>query len=105
MSAVGMCPSVKPGPDVSGTLRVRCEINGSGRECRILELSSRRAFVESFVPAVTGSRVRMNFHLPNGHLVYASGVVTHHQFSVGFDVDFTEISRSDRDQIDSLLGF
>ncbi|HSE97129.1 MAG TPA: hypothetical protein VLD57_02590 [Blastocatellia bacterium] len=104
MSAVGMCASAKPGPDASGTLRVRCEINGSGRECRILELNSRRAFVESYVPAVTGSRIRMNFHLPNGHLVYASGVVTHHQFKVGFGVDFTEMSNPDRDQIDSFLG-
>ena len=104
MSAVGMCPSVKPGPEAGAMLRVRCEINGSGRECRILELNSRRAFVESYIPAVTGSRVRMNFRLPNGHLIYASGVVTHHQFKVGFDVDFTEISGSDRNQIDSLFG-
>ncbi|HWP43853.1 MAG TPA: hypothetical protein VNO14_11490 [Blastocatellia bacterium] len=95
---------MKPGPDASGMLRVRCEINGSGRECRILELNSRRAFVESFVPAVAGSKVKMNFHLPNGYQVCASGVVTHHQFKVGFGVDFVEMSGSDRDQIDSFLG-
>lgn len=104
MSAVGVCASAKTGPDAGGMLRVRCEINGSGRECRILELNSRRAFVESFVPAVTGSRVRMNFHLPNGHQVCASGVVTHHKFKIGFGVDFTDMSGSDRDQIDSFLG-
>jgi hypothetical protein len=104
MSAAGACASVATGAGVQGLLRVRCEINGDGRECRILDLNPRRAFVESFVPPVTGSKVNLQFRLPDGHKVSAAGVVSFHQFRVGFGVDFTELSLQDREIINRFVG-
>jgi hypothetical protein len=104
MSAVGVCASSNKGVESEGFLRARCEVNGSGRDCRLLDINSRRAFVESFVPAITGSEVTLQFRLPNGHHVCTTGVVTNHQFTLGFDVDFTELSSRDREQINKLLA-
>lgn len=75
-----------------------------GRDCRILNLTPRRAYVESFVPAVTGSKVSLQFRLPNGHLVRAKGVVSDHQFKIGFGVDFTDMSAADADSLFNFVG-
>ena len=104
MSAVGACASSNNRADSKGFLRARCEVNGSRRDCRLLNISSRKVFVESFVPAITGSEVRLQFQLPNGYQVCTTGIVTHHRFRFGFDVDFTEMSSYDREQINSLVG-
>ena len=85
-------------------LRVRCETTGLGRECRIMDLSHKGAFIESFVPPVTGTKVSLRFQLPNGHLICAAGVVKYHQFKVGFGLEFTELSSSDRSQIVGLVA-
>jgi len=85
-------------------LRARCEIEGKGRDCRILDLNSQRVFVDSFVPAVTGTTVTLRFRLPNGHQVCTSGLVTDHKFRVGFSVNFIDLSTHDREQIDNLNG-
>lgn len=103
MSAVGACASAKDGIELRNFLRARCELNGSGRDCRIISLTTQSVFVESFVPPVTGSKVRMWFRLPNGHQVCAAGMVTEHRFQEGFSVDFIELAQRDREQIDSLL--
>ncbi|HEY7545414.1 MAG TPA: PilZ domain-containing protein [Blastocatellia bacterium] len=104
MSAAGVCATAPTRAEANGLLRVRCEVNGDGRECRILDLSPNRAFVESFVPPVTGSRINLQFHLPDGHKVLASGVVSYHQFRVGFGVDFTDLSSQDCERINSFVG-
>jgi hypothetical protein len=83
-------------------LRVRCEANGNGRDCRILNLTAQRVFVDSFVPALTGTRVTLRFCLPNGHQICATGIVSDHIFQVGFAVDFVDLSPHDRDQINAL---
>lgn len=102
MSAAGMCASAKESA-ITGSLRGRCEVNGNARDCRILNLTGERVFVESFVPVVTGSRVLLQFQLPNGRHVTTRGVVSHHEFKSGFDVEFTGMSGSDRDEINSLV--
>lgn len=102
MSAAGTCATVK-GRKVAGPLRGRCEVNGNSRDCRILNLTSERAFVESFVPIVRGSKVRLHVQLPSGHGVTTSGVVTHHEFKSGFDIEFTRLSPADREQLASYL--
>ncbi len=104
MSAVGMCKSVDGQKQSQGLMRVHCELNGHGRDYRILDLTTRQAFVESFVPAVTGTTVTLRFRLPNGHQVCTTGVVSYHQFKVGFGVDFTDMSVQDREQITDLVG-
>jgi len=104
MSAVGVCASSSNRLEYRGVLRARCETSGNGRDCRLLNLSSNKASVESFVPVITGSPVTLHFRLPNGHLVRANGVVSHHQFTVGFDVDFTDLSSNDREEINSFIG-
>ena len=104
MSAVGVCASSNNRVEYQGFLRARCETNGNGRDCRLLNLTSRRAFVESYVPPVTGSQVTLHFRLPNGHQICTSGVVSHHKFSEGFDVNFTDLSAYDREQINGLLS-
>ena len=104
MSAVGACA---PAGDRTGSrnfLRARCEFNGNGRDCRIVNLSSNGVFVESYVPAVTGSRITLSFRLPNGHQVCTPGVVSDHRFQVGFSVEFVGLSPHDRDQINGIVG-
>ena len=79
-------------------------MDGSGRDCRMLNLNSRGAFVESFVPPVTGTQVILHFRLPSGHQIRAFGVVSNHQLKVGFDLDFTDLSAFDREQINNFLS-
>ncbi|HXG94852.1 MAG TPA: hypothetical protein VNN73_21110 [Blastocatellia bacterium] len=104
MSAAGMCTSTGTKTESRSYLRARCEVNGLGRDCRILNLSSRKAFVESFVPAITGSKVSLQFRLPNGYVVCTTGVVSNHEFKVGFGVDFTGMSAADFDQLHNFVG-
>lgn len=85
-------------------IRVRCEAVGTGRDCRILDLNPSGAFIESYVPLTAGSQVNLRFCLPNGHPVSVSGLVNYHQFTVGFGVEFNDLSGADRDQICSFLG-
>lgn len=104
MSAVGACASTGNRAQRENSLRARCEANGIARDCRILNLTARRVFVESFVPAISGSEVLLRFRLPNGHQVCTAGVVSDHKFQVGFSVDFVGLSPHDRDQINSLVA-
>ena len=85
-------------------LRARCEMNGNGRDCRIVNLTAEGVFVESYVPAVTGSRITLHFRLPNGHQVCTPGVVSDHRFQVGFSVEFVDLSPHDRDQIIGIVA-
>lgn len=79
-------------------------MNGNSRDCRILSLTGERAFVESFVPIVRGSKVLLHVQLPNGEGVTTKGVVTQHEFKSGFDVEFTGLSSADREQLNSFLA-
>lgn len=89
---------------VQNFLRARCEVNGNGRDCRIINLTAQRVFVDSFVPALTGTNVTLRFRLPNGHQVCTAGVVSDHKFQVGFSVDFVDLSAQDRDQINCMIA-
>jgi hypothetical protein len=104
MSAVGACASTANPAQQGNVLRASCEANGTPRDCRILNLTAERVFVESFVPNVTGSAVTLRFRLPNGHQVCTAGVVREHKFEVGFEVDFVNLSRDDRDQISRAIA-
>lgn len=99
MSAIGVCKSIEREAEM---LRARCEVNGLKRDCRVSQLHEGGLFVESFVPAVTGSSVNLSFQLPNGHQVTTTGVVSRHQFKLGFQVDFDLLSSTDREQITSF---
>jgi hypothetical protein len=101
MSAVAYAGYAK---EPKGLLRARCETREGAMDCRILDLNSNGAFIESFVPPVTGSTVCLNFMLPSGETVSASGVVKYHQFRLGFGLEFTELSGKDRDRIRSFTG-
>jgi hypothetical protein len=104
MSAVGACATAGNRAELQNFLRARCEVNGNGRDCRIVNLTTRRVFVESFIPALTGSKVTLRFRLPNGHQVCTTGVVSDHRFQVGFSVDFVDLSPHDHDQINGLVA-
>ena len=104
MAAIGICASSGKQTVYRGELRARCETQGGGRDCRLFNLTPHRAFVESFIPHVTGTRVTLRFDLPNGHQVCTDGVVSHHNFAEGFDVDFTDLSAADREQILGLVS-
>src|SRR5436853_7505024 len=82
-------------------IHVRCESMEGARHCRVLDLKSDRASIESFVPLFTGAKVNLLLHLPTGD-VMAAGFVTSHQLAVGFDVAFTEVSSGDQK---ALVGF
>ena len=84
-------------------LRVRCETKSGGRECRVMDMSPTGAFIESFVPPVTGSSVNLRFSLPGGKTIRTSGIVKYHQFKVGFGLDFTDLSSTDRGLISSFV--
>ena len=83
------------GRKVEESIHVRCETRKGARHCRVLELQSDSAFIESFVPLRTGAKVSLLLHLPDGD-VSAAGVVTNHRFTVGFSVTFTEVSAAGR---------
>jgi exonuclease VII large subunit len=102
--ATGVCASSGKQVVFKGELRARCEAHGSGRDCRLFNLTPRRAFIESFIPHVAGTCVRLRFDLPNGHQVCATGVVSNYNFAEGFDVDFTDLSAIDHEQIINLIG-
>ena len=104
MSAVGACARAGGRTESQNWLRARCELNGSGRDCRILNLTGEGVFVESYVPAVTGSTVTLSFRLPNGHQVCTPGLVSDHRFQLGFSVEFIDLPLQDRDQINSIPG-
>jgi hypothetical protein len=104
MSASGVCASSGKQAIFKGELRARCEVKGSGRDCRLFNLTPRRAFIESFIPHVAGTHVLLRFNLPNGYQVCTPGVVSNHNFAEGFDVDFTDLSVADREQIIHLIG-
>ncbi|MEK6288572.1 MAG: hypothetical protein AABO57_22880 [Acidobacteriota bacterium] len=104
MSAVGACAPAGDRTELKNFLRARCEVNGNGRDCRIRNLTPHAVFVDSFVPALTGTSVTLRFRLPNGHQVCTTGVVSDHKFQVGFSVDFIELSDQDRDQINGLVA-
>ena len=104
MTAVGACKSWERAKETKDFLRARCEVEGSGRDCRVADLDSRGLFVESFVPVMAGSMVKLSFRLPNGHEVSTAGVVKHHEFRVGFGVDFIDLSSKDREQIAGFAG-
>jgi len=104
MAAMGACASSGKQAVYQGGLRARCETQGGGRDCRMFNLTPHRAFIESFIPHVTGTRVILRFNLPNGHQVCAGGVVSNHNFAEGFDVDFTDLSSADHEQIVGLVG-
>jgi len=97
------CAPAGDRPGFLSFLRARCEINGSSRDCRILNLTTQRVFVESFVPALTGTNVALRFRLPNGYQVCTAGIVSDHKFQVGFSVDFVDLSTQDHDQINGLV--
>jgi hypothetical protein len=102
MSAVGACAQAGDRSESQNWLRARCEMNGSGRDCRIVNLTASGVFVESYVPPVTGSRVTMRFRLPNGHQVCTTGVVSDHRFQRGFIVEFVDLSAHDREHINGI---
>lgn len=104
MSAVGACATASDRSQLQNFLRARCEVNGSGRDCRIINLTARDVFVESFVPPLTGSKVTLRFSLPNGHQICANGLVGDHEFQVGFSVDFVDLAVNDRDQINRFVA-
>ena len=104
MSAVGACASAGNRAELQNVLRARCDVNGSGRDCRILNLTAQRVFVESFVPPLNGSRVTLQFRLPGGHQVSTTGVVSDSKFQSGFNVEFVDLSPRDRDQINSIVA-
>ena len=104
MSAVGACAAAGDRAGIRNFLRARCEMNGNGRDCRIVNLTAEGVFVESYVPEVTGSTITLHFRLPNGHQVCTPGVVRDHRFQVGFAVEFVDLSPHDRDQITNLAG-
>src|ERR1041385_4399840 len=83
MTAIGVCPSSGKQTVFKGELRARCEAQGSGRDCRMFNLTPHRAFIESFIPHVSGTRVLLRFNLPNGHQVCTAGVVSNHHFAEG----------------------
>ena len=104
MSAVGVCASSGRQATYRGELRARCEANGTGRDCRMLNLTPRRAFIESYLPHVAGTHVTLRFSLPNGYQVCTAAVVSNYNVTEGFDVDFIDLAAGDREQIINLIG-
>jgi hypothetical protein len=103
MSAIGVCQSAERDLIFKNDIRAKCEINGLHRECRVFQLNEKGLFIESFVPAITGSKVAIHLNLPNGHQVSTQAVVTHHQFKEGFKVNFINLSAIDGEQINNCV--
>lgn len=103
MSAIGASQAKDAASNRQMFIRAQCEVNGMSRDCRVINLNQNGLFVESFVPAVTNSKVHLSFCLPNGHQIATPGVVSKHQFKTGFNVDFTGLSVKDREEINNFI--
>ncbi len=104
MSAIGATKAMQTASNENNIIRAQCEVNGMNRDCRIMNINEKGLFVESFIPAITNSKVNLAFNLPNGHQVKTSGVVIAHQFKAGFNVDFVGLSLKDQEQITNFIG-
>ena len=103
MTAIGATKAIQTVVNENQIIRAQCEVNGMNRDCRIMNINEKGLFVESFIPAITNSKVNLSFCLPNGHQVSTSGVVIAHQFKAGFNVDFVGLSMPDQEQITSFV--
>jgi hypothetical protein len=103
MSAIGAMKAMQTGVNGNNIIRAQCEVNGMSRDCRIMNINEKGLFVESFIPAITNSKVNLSFSLPNGHQVSTTGVVIAHQFKAGFNVDFVGLSKRDQEQITNFI--
>jgi hypothetical protein len=103
MSAIGATKAMQPAVNETSIIRAQCEVNGMNRDCRVMDINEKGLFVESFIPAITNSKVNLSFRLPNGHHVTTSGVVIAHQFKAGFNVDFVGLSMKDQEQITNFV--
>src|SRR5262249_32634301 len=99
MSAIAVGRIFDKDARVKGGVRACCEVNGMKRDCRVFNITQNGLFVESFVPAITGSPVNITFNLPNNHQVAASGVVTYYQIKEGFQIEFSALAEQDKTEI------
>ena len=99
MSAIAVGRIIDSDARVKSGVRACCEVNGMKRDCRVFNITQSGLFVESFVPAITGSPVHINFTLPNNHQVATTGTVTYYQLREGFHVEFSGLSERDRTEI------
>lgn len=103
MSAIGVRQKIERDANSNNDMRANCFVNGLNRECRIHQLNENGLFVESFIPALTGSQIYLKFDLPNGHHISTQAIVTHHQFKEGYKVDFINLSDKDGEQINHFV--
>ena len=101
MSAIAVGRIIESDARVMSGVRACCGVNGMKRDCRVFNITQSGLFVESFVPAVTGSPVNITLNLPN-HQVSTSGIVTYYQLREGFQVEFSGLSERDKSEIARL---
>jgi|SRR5215813_3916591 len=99
MSAIAVGRIIDNNARVKSGVRACCEVNGMKRDCRVFNITQSGLFVESFIPAVTGSPVNITFNLPNNHEVATSGIVTYYQLKEGFQIEFSGLSERDVTEI------
>jgi hypothetical protein len=99
MSAVGVRLSAERAALGRDAVRIVCTADGTRRECRLLDASSKRLFIESFVPLVRGVEVALELHMPGGRQIRTNGVVSYHQIRVGFVVDIEDLPARDHEDI------
>jgi uncharacterized protein (TIGR02266 family) len=76
-------------------LEVKYEGAGVRAETRISDISATGVFVDTLNPPPVGSRLKLSFKLPDGHLIEAEGRVTQTQPGIGMGVEYTTVSPDD----------
>jgi hypothetical protein len=70
---------------------------------RTVDISATGCFIDTLGPAEVGEMLNLRLTLPDGEFISVQGVVMYQMPSVGFGVQFTQISDSDRLRLDALV--
>jgi len=85
-------------------VEVRYEGAGMRGETRISDMSATGVYVDVMNPLPAGVSLTLNFALPDGHEVYAQGVVVRSESRIGMAVMFTRIKPEDQQRIAELVA-
>src|SRR4051812_32258694 len=88
---------------------VRYEWNGEQRSCLTTTLGEGGLYAQTLLPPPVGTHIKVEFELPDGHLIQVTGEVRHSlentygSLPAGFGVQFLDLSESDRKRIIDLV--
>src|SRR4029077_14191737 len=80
------------------------EGSGSKSLARTVDISARGCFIDTLGEVEVGETVNLRLALHDGEYISVQGVVRYRMPSLGFGVEFTRMSQSDRLRLEALLN-